>query len=273
MCHSVTHDDTDALGPLGRPRRGGAAARGGPRPGRAGLRPGRGAPHRAAGRGPAARAGARRRPARRAARPASATSTCTPTTRPGCGTPAASPRPTCCGCAPATAPTPPTWSSAPPTTTRSPPWSPGAASTGSRWCRSAAVRRSSAGSRRCATGSPGSSRSTWPGSTGWSRSTRSPGRPCSRPGCSGPRAEALLAEHGLTLGHFPQSFEYASIGGFAATRSSGQASSGYGRFDALVVGAHRGHPARHPRARQRARPPPPAPTCASWCSAPRARSA
>ncbi len=69
MCHSVTHDDTDALGPLGRPRRGGAAARGGSRPGGAGLRPRRGAPHRAAGRGPGARAHARRRPARRAARP------------------------------------------------------------------------------------------------------------------------------------------------------------------------------------------------------------
>ena len=55
-------------------------------------------------------------------------------------------------------------------------------------------------------------------------------------GVLGPRAEALLAEHGLTLGHFPQSFEYASVGGFAATRSSGQASSGYGRFDALVMG-------------------------------------
>jgi alkyldihydroxyacetonephosphate synthase len=56
------------------------------------------------------------------------------------------------------------------------------------------------------------------------------------PGLRGPRAEALLAEHGLTLGHFPQSFEFASIGGFAATRSSGQSSAGYGRFDALVVG-------------------------------------
>ncbi|HET6651837.1 MAG TPA: FAD-binding oxidoreductase [Nocardioides sp.] len=54
-------------------------------------------------------------------------------------------------------------------------------------------------------------------------------------GLLGPRAEALLAEHRLTLGPFPQSFEYASIGGFAATRSSGQASSGYGRFDQLVV--------------------------------------
>ena len=36
------------------------------------------------------------------------------------------------------------------------------------------------------------------------------------PGLRGPQAEALLAEHGLTLGHYPQSFECASIGGFAA---------------------------------------------------------
>ncbi|KRF35407.1 alkyldihydroxyacetonephosphate synthase [Nocardioides sp. Soil805] len=56
------------------------------------------------------------------------------------------------------------------------------------------------------------------------------------PGLRGPQAEELLAAHGLTLGHFPQSFEYASIGGFAATRSSGQSSAGYGRFDSLVVG-------------------------------------
>ncbi len=53
-------------------------------------------------------------------------------------------------------------------------------------------------------------------------------------GLRGPEAEAALAAQGLTLGHFPQSFEYATIGGFAATRSAGQASSGYGRFDSLV---------------------------------------
>jgi alkyldihydroxyacetonephosphate synthase len=53
-------------------------------------------------------------------------------------------------------------------------------------------------------------------------------------GLRGPEAEAALARAGLTLGHFPQSFEYATVGGFAATRSAGQASSGYGRFDALV---------------------------------------
>ncbi len=55
------------------------------------------------------------------------------------------------------------------------------------------------------------------------------------PGVRGPAAEALLAPHGLTLGHFPQSFEYASLGGYAATRSAGQASTGYGRFDDLVT--------------------------------------
>jgi alkyldihydroxyacetonephosphate synthase len=55
-------------------------------------------------------------------------------------------------------------------------------------------------------------------------------------GVRGPAAEALLAEHGYTLGHFPQSYEGASIGGYAAARSSGQSSAGYGRFDQMVVG-------------------------------------
>jgi alkyldihydroxyacetonephosphate synthase len=55
------------------------------------------------------------------------------------------------------------------------------------------------------------------------------------PGLRGPEAEALLGERGYTIGHFPQSFEYATLGGFAAARSSGQASAGYGRFDDAVV--------------------------------------
>ncbi len=55
-------------------------------------------------------------------------------------------------------------------------------------------------------------------------------------GVRAPHADTLLAPHGFTLGHLPQSYEYATIGGFAATRSSGQASSGYGRFDDMVVG-------------------------------------
>jgi alkyldihydroxyacetonephosphate synthase len=53
-------------------------------------------------------------------------------------------------------------------------------------------------------------------------------------GVTGPRAEELLAERGFTLGHVPQSFERATIGGYAATRSAGQLSTGWGRFDALV---------------------------------------
>ena len=52
-----------------------------------------------------------------------------------------------------------------------------------------------------------------------------------------------LGERGFTLGHFPQSYEYVSIGGCVATRSAGQASSGYGRIDDLVVGARLAAPA------------------------------
>jgi alkyldihydroxyacetonephosphate synthase len=55
------------------------------------------------------------------------------------------------------------------------------------------------------------------------------------PGLRGPEAEALLGARGYTLGHFPQSWEYATLGGFAATRSSGQSSAGYGRFDDRVL--------------------------------------
>ncbi|MBL0886974.1 FAD-binding oxidoreductase [Myceligenerans sp. I2] len=55
-------------------------------------------------------------------------------------------------------------------------------------------------------------------------------------GTRGPAAEAALAERGFELGHLPQSFEFASLGGFAAMRSSGQNSAGHGRFDAMVTG-------------------------------------
>ncbi len=56
------------------------------------------------------------------------------------------------------------------------------------------------------------------------------------PGTRGPEAEAQLVAAGYTLGHFPQSYEFASIGGYVATRSAGQASTGYGRIDELVRG-------------------------------------
>ena len=53
-------------------------------------------------------------------------------------------------------------------------------------------------------------------------------------GLLGPAAELRLREEGVTLGHFPQSFEFSTVGGWVATRSAGQASTGYGRIDELV---------------------------------------
>lgn len=63
------------------------------------------------------------------------------------------------------------------------------------------------------------------------------------PGIRTPAAEAALAAHGLTLGHLPQSYERASLGGYVVTRSAGQASSGVGRIDDLVVGLRLATPA------------------------------
>ncbi len=63
------------------------------------------------------------------------------------------------------------------------------------------------------------------------------------PGLTGPRVEEELGRHGLTLGHFPQSFEYATVGGFVATRSAGQASTGFGRIDDMVLGLRLSAPA------------------------------
>ncbi|MCD4748014.1 MAG: FAD-binding oxidoreductase [Thermoanaerobaculales bacterium] len=56
------------------------------------------------------------------------------------------------------------------------------------------------------------------------------------PGTTGPKVELSLAEHGFTLGHFPQSWELATVGGWVATRSSGQESLGYGRIEDMVAG-------------------------------------
>jgi alkyldihydroxyacetonephosphate synthase len=56
------------------------------------------------------------------------------------------------------------------------------------------------------------------------------------PGMRGPALEEALASEGLTFGHLPQSWEFATLGGYAATRSAGQSSTGVGRFDDLVAG-------------------------------------
>ena len=89
----------------------------------------------------------------------------------------------------------------------------------------------------------------------------------------GPALEEALGRQGLTLGHLPQSWEFATLGGYAATRSAGQASTGVGRFDDLVAGLTLATPAgragARPPAGQRRRPRP----ARAWRWAPRARSA
>ena len=55
-------------------------------------------------------------------------------------------------------------------------------------------------------------------------------------GVAGPDLENTLRAEGFTLGHFPQSFEYATLGGWVVTRSSGQQSLGYGRIEDLFAG-------------------------------------
>ncbi|HNW89446.1 MAG TPA: FAD-binding oxidoreductase [Bacteroidales bacterium] len=54
-------------------------------------------------------------------------------------------------------------------------------------------------------------------------------------GIFGPDIESSLNKEGFTLGHFPQSFEFSALGGWIATHSAGQESSGYGRIEDMVV--------------------------------------
>ncbi|MGO9249143.1 MAG: FAD-binding oxidoreductase, partial [Solirubrobacteraceae bacterium] len=62
-------------------------------------------------------------------------------------------------------------------------------------------------------------------------------------GMRGPALERALAAEGLTLGHWPQSYEYVTLGGCAASRSAGQASSGYGNIAKMVLGFQMAAPA------------------------------
>mgnify|MGYP001249945047 CR=1 FL=1 len=55
-------------------------------------------------------------------------------------------------------------------------------------------------------------------------------------GTPGPLLEQLLRAEGYTLGHFPQSFELSTVGGWVASRSSGQQSLRYGRIEQLFAG-------------------------------------
>ncbi len=57
-------------------------------------------------------------------------------------------------------------------------------------------------------------------------------------GIYGPELEKILNEKGFTLGHFPQSFEYSTLGGWVATRSAGQESGLYGKIEDMVLGVN-----------------------------------
>ena len=54
-------------------------------------------------------------------------------------------------------------------------------------------------------------------------------------GISGPALEDELNRHGFSCGHFPQSFEYSTVGGWISAKGAGQASTGYGKIEDMVV--------------------------------------
>jgi alkyldihydroxyacetonephosphate synthase len=71
------------------------------------------------------------------------------------------------------------------------------------------------------------------GLTGWDEAS---GLATFGPGTAGPDVEAALVDVGRTLGHYPQSWELSTVGGWVATRSVGQQSIGYGRIDERFAG-------------------------------------
>ena len=56
-----------------------------------------------------------------------------------------------------------------------------------------------------------------------------------QPGVYGQHLEDQLAEHGVTLGHFPDSFLHSTLGGWVATRSAGMQSDIYGKIEDMVI--------------------------------------
>lgn len=70
-------------------------------------------------------------------------------------------------------------------------------------------------------------------------------------GILGPAFETALEARGLTMGHFPQSFDISTLGGWLSARGAGQKSSRYGRVEEMLVGIEAvlagGHVVRTPR--------------------------
>jgi alkyldihydroxyacetonephosphate synthase len=57
-----------------------------------------------------------------------------------------------------------------------------------------------------------------------------------QPGMRGCDFESALAERGMTMGHFPQSIDLSTVGGWCATRASGQLSTRYGNIEDMLLG-------------------------------------
>ncbi|MCW7467386.1 FAD-binding oxidoreductase [Leptospira levettii] len=55
-------------------------------------------------------------------------------------------------------------------------------------------------------------------------------------GVYGPELEKNLNDRGYTCGHFPQSFEFSTVGGWIAAKGAGQASTGYGKIEDILLG-------------------------------------
>lgn len=64
-------------------------------------------------------------------------------------------------------------------------------------------------------------------------------------GIYGPELERVLQERGYTLGHYPQSFEYSTLGGWIAARGSGQQSARYGGAERWLIAANLVTPTGH----------------------------
>ena len=105
---------------------------------------------------------------------------------------------------------------------------------GGRGCDPVRRRHERRRRRRAAAASGPRCRSTSARSTACSRWTRSRAPRASRPGARARRSRTSSREHGRTLRHFPQSFEYSTLGGWIATRAGGHFATLYTHIDDLV---------------------------------------
>jgi alkyldihydroxyacetonephosphate synthase len=76
---------------------------------------------------------------------------------------------------------------------------------------------------------------------------------CIEAGANGREIAEVLARHGFTIGHEPDSYEFSTLGGWIATHASGMKKNRYGNIEDIVLGCQRGHRERR-RSRATLRP-------------------